>query len=80
MSHYSEFRDLPPTDTKPVKSNGIDLPICTMCQDDEKPSLTNTNVYGWMCDECIAEMEHYDNHCEEYEARKRERIAEQNEY
>lgn len=36
------------------------LPICDICQDKEKPSLSKIPGEGWRCDECIANKEHYD--------------------
>ena len=56
------------------------LPICNGCQDESKSSLSKIRGEGWLCDDCIADNEHYDKHCEEYEERKRQRIAESNEY
>jgi hypothetical protein len=56
------------------------LPICTICQDDEKPSLSKTKDYGWMCDDCISDMEHYEKNSEEHEERRRKRIFNAQEY
>lgn len=53
-------------------------PLCTGCGVDSP--LTNTNEYGWICVECLTEFQSFDNlDIEEYERRKYERIAEQNE-
>ena len=53
-----------------------ELPICTGCQDDEKP-ISNTKVYGWICDECIADYEHADTlNIDKHESDNRIRITE----
>ena len=50
---------------------------CNVCGDEEAAQLTD--YYGTpMCDECIRIEEETD--WDEYEARKRERLAEQQEY
>ena len=57
-----------------------DLPICTVCQDEEKPSLLNTKQYGWVCDDCLVDLDDYDKNCEEHEERKRKKIFDSQEY
>nr|WP_136252859.1 hypothetical protein [Ningiella ruwaisensis] len=55
-------------------------PMCTGCGIDSP--LINTSQYGWICNECHQEFETIDRtyDLEDHERRKRERIAEQNEY
>lgn len=38
----------------------ISLPICDICQDKDKPSLSRLPGESWLCDDCIANREHYD--------------------
>lgn len=38
----------------------IDLPVCDICQDKEKPSLSKAPGDVWLCDDCIANREHYE--------------------
>lgn len=56
-----------------------ELPICSCCQDDEV-SLSNTSAYGWICEQCLVDIEDYEKNCEQYEADKRKRIFEAQEY
>ena len=58
----------------------IDLPVCNACQDPEKPSLSKIAGEGWLCDDCIADMEHYDKFSENFEEKKREKLAQDSEY
>ena len=55
------------------------LNICATCKDPDKECLTKLPGKEWICDDCSADLEYYDRHCEEYEDRKRQRLAVQNE-
>lgn len=55
-------------------------PLCSICRDSDKESLSKVKGEGWVCDDCSADLEHYDKHCEEYEERKRKRLFDAQEH
>lgn len=43
----------------------MELPICDICQDKEKPSLSKVPGDVWLCDECIESKAHYEEFSED---------------
>jgi hypothetical protein len=57
----------------------MDLPVCNACQDEDKPSLSKIPGEGWLCDECIADIETYDQFSETFEENKRKKLSQNSE-
>lgn len=52
------------------------------CQCGDETSLVRDEYYGWICCECLDEMRRIERETDwdDYEQRRRERLAEENEY
>lgn len=66
MSHYSEQYE---------SLNDEIQPLCHVCEDKKKPSLTRLPGKEWLCDDCAADLEFLDKTLNKCQERKNKRIA-----